>query len=54
VLNDSVDFCDEDLVNAVVDAKTVFDNLTESVIKEARKRANPYEAVMVTKPQPVY
>ena len=45
-LRDADDFCDLNVVNDVIDAKSICDSLRSCDVREARKRANPYEEIM--------
>ncbi|KAI6173305.1 Cap-specific mRNA (nucleoside-2'-O-)-methyltransferase 1 [Aphelenchoides besseyi] len=45
-LRNETHFCEAETVNGVIEAKAVFDSMNDRDIREARKRANPYETIM--------
>ncbi|XP_047739805.1 cap-specific mRNA (nucleoside-2'-O-)-methyltransferase 1 [Hyalella azteca] len=44
-ISDETDYCDESILKGVLDAKTVFDALSEREIQRARVRSNPFETI---------
>ncbi|CAF3536035.1 unnamed protein product [Rotaria sordida] len=45
VIDDEVEFCDEDILKEMLDGKTVFDELPQKEMEEARARSNVYETI---------
>ncbi|CAI4228549.1 unnamed protein product [Auanema sp. JU1783] len=44
-IDDEAEFCDLEVLVQLMKAKTVFDNITDRELREARQRANPYETI---------
>ncbi|CAF2931903.1 unnamed protein product [Rotaria sp. Silwood2] len=45
VIDDEVEFCDEDILKEMLNGKTVFDELPQKEMEEARARSNVYETI---------
>ncbi|XP_034187879.1 cap methyltransferase 1 isoform X4 [Osmia lignaria lignaria] len=45
IIDDETQFCDEDIVINVINAKSIFDHLDEIEVRRARTRCNPYETI---------
>lgn len=44
-IEDETTFCDPDILERVLNAKTIFDNLSEKQFLDARTRSNPFETI---------
>uniref|UniRef100_A0A8R1DM14 Cap-specific mRNA (nucleoside-2'-O-)-methyltransferase 1 n=1 Tax=Caenorhabditis japonica TaxID=281687 RepID=A0A8R1DM14_CAEJA len=44
-IDDEYDFCDPEVLKNMLDAKDVFDAMSDKDLREARTRANPYETI---------
>ncbi|XP_076643921.1 cap methyltransferase 1 [Halictus rubicundus] len=45
IIDDETEFCDEDIVRNVLNAKSIFDKLDDIELRRARTRSNPYETI---------
>ncbi|CAF4695389.1 unnamed protein product [Rotaria sp. Silwood1] len=45
VIDDEIEFCDEDILKDMLSGKTVFDELPQKEMEEARARSNVYEII---------
>ena len=45
IIDDEIDFCCEDIVKNIINAKTVFDHLDDVEVRRARTCCNPYETI---------
>uniref|UniRef100_A0A914ZFD5 Cap-specific mRNA (nucleoside-2'-O-)-methyltransferase 1 n=3 Tax=Parascaris univalens TaxID=6257 RepID=A0A914ZFD5_PARUN len=45
IIDDEEQYCDGKLLRAMLQAKSVFDDLNDRELREARSRANPYETI---------
>ncbi|CAF2555162.1 unnamed protein product [Rotaria sp. Silwood2] len=45
VIDDEIEFCDEDILKEMLNGKTVFDELPQKEMEEARARSNVYETI---------
>ncbi|XP_014665283.1 PREDICTED: cap-specific mRNA (nucleoside-2'-O-)-methyltransferase 1-like [Priapulus caudatus] len=45
VIDDETEFCTKDVLEDVIQSKTVFDNLENDELRRARTRANPFETI---------
>uniref|UniRef100_A0A1I7TCI5 Cap-specific mRNA (nucleoside-2'-O-)-methyltransferase 1 n=1 Tax=Caenorhabditis tropicalis TaxID=1561998 RepID=A0A1I7TCI5_9PELO len=45
VIDDEIDFCSEKTLKEMIEAKNVFDMMSDKDLREARTRANPYETI---------
>lgn len=44
-IDDEIEFCDEDVLSAILKCKNVFDELEPEEMRRARTRSNPYETI---------
>lgn len=44
-IDDEAEFCDEDILSAILNSKNVFDELEPEEMRRARTRSNPYETI---------
>ncbi|CAI5442562.1 unnamed protein product [Caenorhabditis angaria] len=44
-IEDEIEFCNQDILLEMLDAKNVFDLMSDKDLREARTRANPYETI---------
>ncbi len=44
-IDDETEFCSQETLTAMLNAKSVFDALPDRELREARARANPYESI---------
>ncbi|CAF3385074.1 unnamed protein product [Rotaria socialis] len=45
IIQDEIEFCDEDILREMLSGKTVFDELPQKEMEEARARSNVYETI---------
>ncbi|CAF1455658.1 unnamed protein product [Rotaria magnacalcarata] len=45
VIDDEIEFCDEDILKEMLNGKNVFDELSQKEVEEARARSNVYETI---------
>ncbi|CAF2006596.1 unnamed protein product [Rotaria magnacalcarata] len=45
VIDDEIEFCDEDILKKMLNGQNVFDALSQKEVEEARARSNVYETI---------